>query len=72
MASKKKNLVGALTTQTMLVLSMDAAEFVELIESMSEVELPDDFVISVSDDDGHEVTFTRRTKGIEIHGEGEV
>lgn len=72
MASKKKNLVGALTTQTMLVLSMDAAEFVELIESMSDIKLPDDFTISISDANGKAIVFDKKTKGIEIHGEGEV
>ena len=72
MASRKKNSVGTLTTQTMLVLSMDAAEFVELIESMSDIKLPDDFVISITDEsEGSEVAFTRKTQGIEIHGEGE-
>lgn len=70
MASRKKNPVGILTTETMLVLRMDAAQFFALVESMSEVELPDDFVISVGDKDGHEVIFTRKTKGIVIHGEG--
>lgn len=72
MAKKKLNPIGTLATETRLILRMNAAQFFAMVESMSEVNLPDNFVVSVSSSCGKEICFSRKTEGIEIYGEGEV